>query len=123
MLSELTIPLGEWYELGEAALAQWPLERIFITDVPCLIFTIQKAGDEWELEAGFELEERGVQATDADPGLWVIRESYPDRESLTLWLAQESESLVCRALHHNLPPAPKPLASAPKPILPTWAIK
>jgi len=96
MLSELTIPLGEWYELGEAALAQWPLERIFITDVPCLIFTIQKAGDEWELEAGFELEERGVQATDADPGLWVIRESYPDRESLTLWLAQESESLVCR---------------------------
>jgi uncharacterized protein (TIGR02996 family) len=96
MLSELFLPLGEWYELGENALVQWPLERIQITDVPGLIFTIRKTGDDWELEAGFELENRGVQATDTDPGLWVIRESYPDRESLTLWLTRESESLVHR---------------------------
>jgi uncharacterized protein (TIGR02996 family) len=96
MLSELTVPYGEWYELGEAALAQWPLERIFITDVPGLIFSIRKTGDEWELEAGLDLGERGVQATGEDPGLWIIRESYPDRESLTLWLAEESESLEQR---------------------------
>jgi hypothetical protein len=59
MLSELTFPLGEWYELGDAALAQWPLECIQITDVPGLVFRIRKTGEEWELEAGFELEERG----------------------------------------------------------------
>ena len=45
---------------------------------------------------GSSLSEREVHATDSDPGLWVIRESYPDRESLVEWIALESEDLVNR---------------------------
>jgi hypothetical protein len=81
---------------GKQALSQWPLDRIVITDAPGLIFTIRKAGDEWELDCGFELEERGVQPTDSDPDLWVIRETYPDQQSLVKWIARDSEDLVYR---------------------------
>ncbi len=96
MLSELTLTLGEWYEVGTKALALWPLDRIVITDAPGLIFTICKSGNEWELDCGLELEERGVQPTDSDPDLWVIRETYPDRQSLVKWIARDSEDLMYR---------------------------
>jgi uncharacterized protein (TIGR02996 family) len=53
MLSELSLPLRKWYEIGSAALARWPLKYVRITDDPGLIFTIDHTPHGWGLICSF----------------------------------------------------------------------
>jgi uncharacterized protein (TIGR02996 family) len=43
LLSELVVPLADWYEVAPRALAAWPLEGATITDVPGLTFIVGPA--------------------------------------------------------------------------------
>ena len=94
MLSELSVTFVEWYELGEAALARWPLTFIEFMDIPGMGFQIVRGDNGWEVACGFQLRERGVRESDTDPEWWQIRETYSDRESMVEWVARDSYDLV-----------------------------
>ena len=47
MLAELSLTLGDWYAVACDAVAAWPIERVTITDVPGLFFTIGRIQTGW----------------------------------------------------------------------------
>jgi uncharacterized protein (TIGR02996 family) len=93
MMSVLMIDLAEWYDSGEKVLAQWPLERVEINDVPGLGlgFLILRKGNTWEVAAGFRPD---LETAEPDPDYWTLRNSYPDRTSMVRWLARDSMDRV-----------------------------
>jgi hypothetical protein len=41
MLSELALPLAEWYEVAPAALDDWPIARVAAADTPGLVLLVE----------------------------------------------------------------------------------
>jgi uncharacterized protein (TIGR02996 family) len=95
MLSQLSVLLGEWYEMGEKALSLWPIERVNILDVPGLYIAIEKTGEAWELVGGFGPDEDDIRI-EPDPNFWSIRHQFDDRRSLVAWAGRDSQALVDR---------------------------
>jgi uncharacterized protein (TIGR02996 family) len=59
MLSELTVTLGEWYDIAPAALLAWPVEAVSVSDVPGLTIRAEPPGDErteWRLSGSLTLQ-------------------------------------------------------------------
>lgn len=102
LLSELILPLQNWYGFAPQALAVWPLERAVITNVPGLTFWIDVPGEDnplWKLTAAFTVQPphprpRGVwrqlaaffgaegNPRPAPVGRWTAERTFPDRATL-----------------------------------------
>jgi uncharacterized protein (TIGR02996 family) len=109
MLSELCVPLENWYTAAPAALTHWPLASGTITDVPGLAFTIGKTKTVWRLSARLRLRSRRVPMTSGGvvpapvaPQPFLVEEAgdietwdlFPDRVALIAVLASRSAELV-----------------------------
>lgn len=105
MLSELSVTLGDWYSVGAAALAKWPLQLATINDIPGLSFSIEPVTGEWVLTArlqlrGWQVRQRGREAvfpyavTVDGPESWQAKRTIPNRELLMTGLAATCAQLV-----------------------------
>ncbi len=127
MLSELIVPLAEWYDLAVPALTAWPLECATVTDVPGLRFSIDAPTDErpdWRLSATLTLRPRrrpgmlrrltNLVATEEHrqrpvaPYQWEAERRFPDRAALAGLIDAVSIVLVeeVRAAADNRWPPP-----------------
>ena len=103
LLSELILPLQDWYDHASQALAAWPLERATITNVPGLTFWIDAPNNdspEWKVTVAFTVQprrraRRGVFArlesllggenpppSPVPVGRWTAERTFPDRATL-----------------------------------------
>ena len=100
MLAELSLTLADWYSLAAVALANWPVERVVLTDVPGLDFAVEPPGypgGGWRLAARLSVPRRNVpvagphvapSAVSPLPLLveeraeWRAEEPFPDRAAL-----------------------------------------
>ncbi len=101
LLSELLLPLANWYAAAVPALAVWPLERATITNVPGLSYWIDPPDADhpmWRLSAAFTVQTRRRRrgllrqlgaffGSEGEPrplpvGRWAIERSFPDRATL-----------------------------------------
>ncbi len=109
MLSDLAVPLADWYAAAPAALAVWPLAGGTITDVPGLTFSIGPTTSGWRLAARLRLRSRrvpmtagGVVPAVVSPQPFLVEEAgdvetwdtFPDRAALVTGLASRSAELV-----------------------------
>jgi uncharacterized protein (TIGR02996 family) len=109
MLTDLCVPLENWYTAAPAALAHWPLASGTITDVPGLAFAIGLTKTGWRLSARLRLRSRrvpmtaaGVVPTAVAEQAFLVEEAgdvetwdlFPDRAALISALASRSAELV-----------------------------
>jgi uncharacterized protein (TIGR02996 family) len=95
MLSSMTVPLGEIFQLGLRALESWPLERVDIADIPGLAFFLKPKGQKWELIVRYDRQMRNIPVT-SEHRLRTARVSFPDRDSLLNSPPSDREELVIR---------------------------
>jgi hypothetical protein len=125
MLGELAITLDEWYAVATAALRNWPISLVSITDVSGLMLSIVRQDDGWQLQARLRLRGRRIAlggrllippAVSPGPVLedgaadWMVKELFPTREALVAGVVAKSAELVSD-LHEvagNRWPLPRP---------------
>ena len=108
LLSELELPLGEWYEVALAALTSWPIERVRATDVPGLSFEVERLESGWRLTGKVRLPRRNVPLTrhalpaaiapgpvlTDSPADWAADQFFADRAALVAGVVRECMELV-----------------------------
>jgi uncharacterized protein (TIGR02996 family) len=124
MLCELSVTREEWSAVAGASIAAWPLERVTVTDVPGLVFSIDRKTDGWTLTARLKLPGRKVSVTGRairrgdSSGLaltvgaadWRLDRVFPSRTELVAGVASASTALVAnmRIVAGDLwPPPPR----------------
>jgi uncharacterized protein (TIGR02996 family) len=112
MLAGLRVTLADWCAAAPAALAEWPVERVEVADVPGMFFYVEPPADGrtgWGLTAGLTILPRHPTPTrlarlrgtpDADygppppPHRWAAGEEFPERAALVAGAATASARLA-----------------------------
>lgn len=113
MLSELQIPLKLWRHHAQGVLSRWPLERVRILELPGVLITVDKAGEQWRLAAALSIPRRRHRTLFAGPipaammpqpmivedgGEWMADELFGNRTALVESAAVYSHYLVGRLI-------------------------
>ncbi|QJX00286.1 TIGR02996 domain-containing protein [Frigoriglobus tundricola] len=124
LLAELNVTRGEWYAVASRALVAWPIERVRVTDVPGLTFTVEPVESGWRITGRLKTPRRNVPLSRIAlpaamaPGAvlalssadWAADQFFPDREALVQGAAKECALIVDdlkEAAGDRWPPPPR----------------